>query len=1450
MAKSPIDNIVNKKCECPEDSVTLSSGNSLLDIPASKCIPPQKVIINYGEGGITEVGNLIQGDNVILSGNLIGRLVGIGDVVIEAVIPPVDLSNYYTKTELQTSGQSQVHWDNLTNVPSIQSPLTFENGLREDGGVVKLGLDLTDPTLSKGILTEATYLFQGNLAGNNATGIAIDDSSKAFSMATGVDSNNSANFNLNLTRTSIVRRSNGSTQQLYMSDDYIIIQDDVNQKGLEEGGDYSANKTAYSYVTKMMLDDVAAQIPVITTPTLQEVTTQGNTSNNAIQITGDNNTAQNVDGLFAMYQFGAGRIGLYRSNSVAGELQLTTTSTTLVAPGTTPNAPRLVLQETGAGVRFVNASGTVRIPVQGGDALIDDHFITKRQLDNSIPDLTGYATEAWVTSQGYLTSVSSSWNINTGDLTIQGNNHNLDGRYMLRSNTITSGYGITASGDFTNPVNIEVDTTTLDNRYLRKDVNDSNSTFNLSLGTLDAGDTLIDGTFTLSSLASGLITDEMVVRDSVTGVIKSIVMPNFGGTFTIANNAGASQFTVASGEVLRFNATGDASVAFNAGTKTITINSSGGSTGGGVDSFNARTGAVVPESGDYTTAQVTESGNLYFTQARVRETPLTGLSVNNSAITATDNILQAFGKAQGQINALVPNTRTISINGTTGNVTVSGGTQTLAANRAWTVNLATVGTAGANKTKVTTDAYGRVISSAALTLSDLPSSVVQNLSINSSTGTSPWRINISGGNNIDPSFLQTTLYSPATFDDLSLVTSYFTSWRLGASAGGFGGTSAGIRLVRQSNSEVSFAWDLGMSFTSGKLMYRYTHTAGSSWANQTLASESWVLDQIPTIPTNYVNTTGSQTGIAGNKTWTGRHIFGGGISGTTRLGIYDGDTGSAGGANMGSLLVSNAFADASNVPANGIWSKGDVIAASYLLILGGSSNTVSGGTILSLKSPTNTPQITFHSNTGAAMGRIGFPGDSSFYINTGGLPLKVSSLTGTGTRMVVASANGSLSTQPISGGGGTVTSVAISSPGAALNVTGGPITASGTFTLSFTGTSSQVVRGDGALTNANGHNHTWSQLGGGSTALIPGAGSSGTWGSLDISGVKGAYAGIRFTGTTDNTTFMIRASDNYSGIMATNWVWAWDGSGSLAAGTVPWSRITGAPSIPTVNNGTLTMSTGTGLTGSATFSANQSSAVTFSVGLAQATATARGGIEIFSNTVQSVAANAVSATASRTYGIQLNSAGQAVVNVPWTNTTYTVGNGTITVSAGNGLTGGGSFTTNQTGAGTISFAIGAGTGIDVNSTSISITNIASGSTGVGALRYNGTSKSSGRLYGGTANPTNVTRLNYDGIIHAYDFVGYGTSDARLKEQIIPITNPLEKLSQIGGYSFKWKDGHDSYQGDDYGVIAQEVEKVLPEIVNERGGVKAIKTGNQLTGLLIAGFNELVKRVEAIENGVS
>jgi hypothetical protein len=144
--------------------------------------------------------------------------------------------------------------------------------------------------------------------------------------------------------------------------------------------------------------------------------------------------------------------------------------------------------------------------------------------------------------------------------------------------------------------------------------------------------------------------------------------------------------------------------------------------------------------------------------------------------------------------------------------------------------------------------------------------------------------------------------------------------------------------------------------------------------------------------------------------------------------------------------------------------------------------------------------------------------------------------------------------------------------------------------------------------------------------------------------------------------------------------------------------------------------------------------------LPAATSTVRGGVELFSDTVQSVAANAVSATASRSYGVQVNSDGQAVVNVPWTDTDTNT-----TYSAGNGISL----------AGTV-FSVAAGTGLTQDTSGLSLTGITAGAATIGAVRYNGTTKTAGQFDGSTTAPTNTTRLNYDGYLYATRFYGDGS----------------------------------------------------------------------------------------------
>ena len=101
-----------------------------------------------------------------------------------------------------------------------------------------------------------------------------------------------------------------------------------------------------------------------------------------------------------------------------------------------------------------------------------------------------------------------------------------------------------------------------------------------------------------------------------------------------------------------------------------------------------------------------------------------------------------------------------------------------------------------------------------------------------------------------------------------------------------------------------------------------------------------------------------------------------------------------------------------------------------------------------------------------------------------------------------------------------------------------------------------------------------------------------------------------------------------------------------------------------------------------------------------------------------------------------------------------------------------------------------------------------------------------------------------------DVVAYASSDERYKDNVTPIENPNEKLKQIGGYTFDWNDNHEVFKGQhDVGVIAQEIEKVLPEIVETReSGYKAVKY-EKIVALLIESNKELLKRIEDLESKI-
>jgi len=97
------------------------------------------------------------------------------------------------------------------------------------------------------------------------------------------------------------------------------------------------------------------------------------------------------------------------------------------------------------------------------------------------------------------------------------------------------------------------------------------------------------------------------------------------------------------------------------------------------------------------------------------------------------------------------------------------------------------------------------------------------------------------------------------------------------------------------------------------------------------------------------------------------------------------------------------------------------------------------------------------------------------------------------------------------------------------------------------------------------------------------------------------------------------------------------------------------------------------------------------------------------------------------------------------------------------------------------------------------------------------------------------------------------SDRRLKEDIEPLNNTLENLKQLNGVSFRWKDNENMGTDKHLGLIAQDVEKVYPELVGENEGYKTLNY-NGIIPVLVEAVKELhemnerqQKKIEALEN---
>jgi len=229
------------------------------------------------------------------------------------------------------------------------------------------------------------------------------------------------------------------------------------------------------------------------------------------------------------------------------------------------------------------------------------------------------------------------------------------------------------------------------------------------------------------------------------------------------------------------------------------------------------------------------------------------------------------------------------------------------------------------------------------------------------------------------------------------------------------------------------------------------------------------------------------------------------------------------------------------------------------------------------------------------------------------------------------------------------------------------------------------------------------------------------------------------------------------------------------------------------------------------------------------------------NAAQSTTISDGSAVYSGGIGIakNLNVGGNAGISGNITVTGTTTFQSTISVTGATNLLSTLSVTGNTTLTGTLTVnGGGGGTAIQVNNGGdLALFN--AGNTGSASLfcDTNNELKTNGNvLIGGALNVTG-------------DITAFFTSDQRLKDNITPIPDALSKVLSISGNTFDWNEKSEK-EGNDVGVIAQEVLEVLPEAVTTReNGYLAVRY-EKIVPLLIEAIKDLTAKVEDLQNQIN
>ena len=195
---------------------------------------------------------------------------------------------------------------------------------------------------------------------------------------------------------------------------------------------------------------------------------------------------------------------------------------------------------------------------------------------------------------------------------------------------------------------------------------------------------------------------------------------------------------------------------------------------------------------------------------------------------------------------------------------------------------------------------------------------------------------------------------------------------------------------------------------------------------------------------------------------------------------------------------------------------------------------------------------------------------------------------------------------------------------------------------------------------------------------------------------------------------------------------------------------------------------------------------------------------------------------------------------------------TVTNSSVSAITSDGSSPSLASGisASEIRSLIGAGT----SSNSGTVTSVATGNGLSGGTITSSGTLTMGSSYSGDFDFTGTLsagEVRSDGEITAFY-----SSDIALKENINPIENALSKVMSLGGYNYDWKDSYVEKRGgidgyfvrkSDVGVLAHEIEKVVPEAhATREDGTGAVRY-EKIVPLLIEAIKDLNKEIKELKN---